>query len=362
MNFTYLSTNIFILIDNPLIGIKDIARLAGVSIGTVDRVLHDRGRVSAKSLKKIQEVIREVNYKPNLIARSLVSKKKIKLALIVPDFKQDEYWTQSQKAVEVAKEDWAVYGIQLDLFLFDLEDTASFSRATKKALAFKPDGVIVVPIFYDKGLFFLKKCEQNNLPVVIFNTHLPLSKTLSYIGTDSFQSGMLAAELLHLSVQEKGKFVVLHFDEELTNSVHMLEKEKGFRAYFIKEDTNKMISVITVVLNNTKHEYQKQLTSLFNKKDILGIFVSTSKTYIVSEFMEQKKINTIKLVGYDLIKKNIDLLKRGSINFLINQNIERQTELAIHTMSNYLLYKQIPEKNIHFPLEIITRYNVLSYL
>lgn len=345
-----------------MLGIKDIARLAGVSIGTVDRVLHNRGRVSKEALHKIQKVIKEVNYKPNLIARSLVSKKKIKLALIVPDFKQDEYWKQSQKAVEAAKHNWAIYGIQLDIFLFDIEDTASFSRATKKALSFKPQGVIFVPIFYDKALLFLKKCGENNLPVVIFNTHLPASKTLSYIGTDSFQSGMLAAELLNLSVHENGKFVILHFDEDLTNSAHMLEKEKGFKEFFLKEGANKTISVITVVLNNTKHQYQKQLTTLLNKKDIRGIFVSTSKAYIISEFMEQKKINTIKLVGYDLITKNIDLLKRGRIDFLINQNIGRQTELAINTMSNYLLHKQIPEKNIHFPLEIITRCNVLSYL
>ena len=350
------------MINNQGVGIKDIARLAGVSIGTVDRVLHNRGRVSTKSLQKIQKVIKDVNYKPNLIARSLVSKKKIKLALIVPDFKQDEYWKQSQNAVEAAKHNWAVYGIQLDTFLFDIEDSASFSRATKKALSVKPEGIIFVPIFYDKGLLFLKKCEENNLPAVIFNTHLPASKTLSYIGTDSFQSGMLAAELLNLSVHEKGKFVILHFDEDLKNSAHMLEKEKGFKEYFLKEDANKMISVITVVLNNAKHEYQKQLTTLLNKKDIRGIFVSTSKTYIIGEFLEQKKISTIKLIGYDLITPNIDLLKRGRINFLINQNIGRQTELAINTMSNYLLHKQIPEKNIHFPLEVITRYNVLSYL
>lgn len=361
MNLLIFLQNL-ILINNPVVGIKDIARLAGVSIGTVDRVLHNRGRVSKESLKKIEQVIKDVNYRPNLIARSLVSKKKIKLALIMPDFKQDEYWKQSQKAAEAAKHNWAVYGIQLDIFLFDLEDTASFSKATKKALSFKPEGVIFVPIFYDKGLLFLKKCEENNLPVVIFNTHLPASKTLSYIGTDSFQSGMLAAELLNLSVHEKGKFVILHFDEELKNSAHMLEKEKGFNEFFLKETDNIMISVITVVLNNTRHKYQNQFTALLNNQDIRGIFVSTSKIFIIAEFLEQKKINTIKLVGYDLITKNIDLLKRGKINFLINQNIERQTESAINTMSNYLLHKQIPEKNIHFPLEIITQQNVISYL
>ena len=56
--------------------IKDIARMAGVSAGTVDRVLHNRGDVSPKSKAKVQKVLDEIHYQPNVFAIGLAAKKK----------------------------------------------------------------------------------------------------------------------------------------------------------------------------------------------------------------------------------------------------------------------------------------------
>ena len=66
------------------IRIKDIAALAGVSTGTVDRVLHNRGEVSQKSRKKIEKILTELNYQPNIYATALASKKNIPLLLYYP--------------------------------------------------------------------------------------------------------------------------------------------------------------------------------------------------------------------------------------------------------------------------------------
>ena len=57
------------------IRIVDIAKMAGVSVGTVDRVIHNRGRVSEENKKKVQAILEMVHYQPNLMARSLASKK-----------------------------------------------------------------------------------------------------------------------------------------------------------------------------------------------------------------------------------------------------------------------------------------------
>ena len=57
------------------IRIKDIAKAAGVSVGTVDRVLHNRGKVSEKAKKKVDADLQKNEYRPNLIARTLVSNK-----------------------------------------------------------------------------------------------------------------------------------------------------------------------------------------------------------------------------------------------------------------------------------------------
>lgn len=66
--------------------IKDIAELSGVSTGTVDRILHERGKVSEDSTEKGGENLKEIDYQPNLIARSLALKKKYHFICLDPFF------------------------------------------------------------------------------------------------------------------------------------------------------------------------------------------------------------------------------------------------------------------------------------
>ena len=63
--------------------IKDIAAMAGVSVGTVDRVLHNRGDVSEKSRKKVEQVLEKILYRPNLLVSSIGVKRKITLAIVL---------------------------------------------------------------------------------------------------------------------------------------------------------------------------------------------------------------------------------------------------------------------------------------
>lgn len=63
------------------IRIKDIAQMAGVSVGTVDRVLHSRSGVSESSRIKVEEILKKLNYQPNMYASALASNKKIQICL-----------------------------------------------------------------------------------------------------------------------------------------------------------------------------------------------------------------------------------------------------------------------------------------
>lgn len=71
---------------NKNIRLTDIARMANVSVGTVDRVIHNRGRVSEENIRRVKEIMEQVGYKPNLIARSLAVKKPCHLVALIPDF------------------------------------------------------------------------------------------------------------------------------------------------------------------------------------------------------------------------------------------------------------------------------------
>jgi LacI family transcriptional regulator len=347
--------------EKKLSGIKEIARIAGVSIGTVDRVLHNRGSVSPGTLKKINAAIIQINYQPNFIARSLVVNKMYHFAAVVPNPDGDEYWEQTLQGFKAALEDWNHFSITVDLYQFKLNNKNSFTRAANLALKSLPDGIVITPQFYKESIAFFDKCFKTAMPYVTFNTYMNEAKGLSFIGTDSHASGMVAADLLHMSIPSSGKIVVLHFDEDLQNSKHMLEKENGFREYF-KNSEKKGPQIETIVLNNPTHNYPKELKKLAASNEVDGLFVSTSKAYEIASLVKSGKEKRLKIVGYDLLPKNIELMKKGTIDFLLNQNPLQQARTSISTLANHFIFKKKVAPLQFFPIEIISRYNLSSYL
>lgn len=85
--------------EHTTVRIVDIARMAGVSVATVDRVIHNRGKVSEENLARINEVLRRVDYRPNLIARSLASGRRYTLCAVMPRFAPGEYWADFEAGI-----------------------------------------------------------------------------------------------------------------------------------------------------------------------------------------------------------------------------------------------------------------------
>lgn len=344
--------------------IKDIAQLAGVSVGTVDRVLHNRGRVSDDALKKVLSVLEQIDYKPNLIARTLGSNKVYNIAALIPNPEQDPYWASSKSGITQGEAEWLRYGVKVRPYLFDLYDKNSFKETAEEVKKDNPDGILVAPIFYHEILPFFEQFKADGIPYVLFNTNIPEATPLSFIGQNLYQSGKLGAELMHLLQNGKGGLLgILHVNEDLDNSIHLVEKEKGFRAYFL-EKNHPGFEVRTFNFSTTgAPTFENQLQPLLDDTELKGIFVSTSKsTSLVATVLEKHKRKDIKLIGYDMLQENIQFMKKGVIHFLIHQNPKRQAFLGInHLVGHLILHKQAPESDL-LPLEIISKENLESYL
>ena len=342
--------------------IKDIARLAGVSAGTVDRVLHDRGRVSKNALEKVMKVMNEIEYKPNLIARSLSSSKKYRIGVMIPNPESDPFWAQTNLGILQAKADWAQYGIVIESYFFDQYNKESFNLKTLEILSTKLDGIVVAPIFYDEAMILFKLLKNNNIPYILFNTNIPEAHALSFIGQDLFHSGLLGAKLLSLGQLEGGKLAVVHMDEDIHNSIHLLEKERGFCDYF-KHENKFSFEIEEFNLSPKNPLFNNQFNTMLDDSQLRGIFVSTSKgTSIVASMLESHGKKDIRLIGYDMLDDNLKYLSSGVVDFLINQNPKGQSFMGISHMANHLLFKKVAPKMELFPLEIITQQNVDSYI
>lgn len=346
------------------IRIKDIAHLAGVSVGTVDRVLHNRGRVSDEALKKVLAVLEQIDYKPNLIARTLGSNKTYQIAALIPNPEQDPYWASSKSGISQAEAEWLRYGVTVKSYFFDLYDKNSFRKIASEATDGKPDGILVAPIFYHETLPFFEELSQLDIPYILINTNIPEVNALSFIGQNLHQSGKLGAELMHLSRGgEAGIIGVLHINEDLGNSIHLVEKEKGFREYFAGMNHHNFDIRTYNFYSPNEPTFENQLEPLMTNPALKGIFVSTSTgTSVIAASIEKCGRNDIKVIGYDMLDENIRYMKRGVIHFLINQNPKRQAFLGINHLAGHLiLHKQAPSNDL-LPLEIISKENLDSYL
>lgn len=343
------------------IRIKDIARLAGVSIGTVDRVLHKRGKTSQEATSKVLSVLQKMDYKPNFIARNLGSNKELRIATLIPHAPADEYWVQCKKGLEDAAIDWAHFNLSIESYHFNLEDSASFIKAAQAAMRAKPDGVLIAPLFNSEAVAIFPKFTELSIPFVTINTELKGDKGISFIGQNAFQSGRLAAELLHIKSQpgsDPASYAILHINEDLDNSIHLIEKERGFRQYF--KDSGTCTVVTLSITDPAGEQFVTALEDLFARPALKGIFVSTSKAFEVAKRMNNNR--KVSLVGYDLLSKNLDYLNQGTIDFLIHQNPRRQARQGINALSSYLVFRKEAKPADLFPLEVITRENLQSYL
>ncbi|MGH2646906.1 MAG: LacI family DNA-binding transcriptional regulator, partial [Ginsengibacter sp.] len=127
-----------------LTGVKEIARRAKVSIGTVDRVIHNRTGVSGKTKKKIEAIIAEMNYQPNLLGRRLASNKATRLATLIPSVSEEtSFWEAPLKGIEDAEFEIKHFNVKIEKYFFDQNDKTSFLKQANKIIKDKPDGVLL---------------------------------------------------------------------------------------------------------------------------------------------------------------------------------------------------------------------------
>ncbi|HET6557920.1 MAG TPA: LacI family DNA-binding transcriptional regulator, partial [Prolixibacteraceae bacterium] len=209
--------------------IKDIAQKANVSIGTVDRVIHNRGEVSRTTKELILRIISEMAYQPNLLASTLASKKTFTFALLLPQpISAESYWNKPMAGIRKAFQEIQTYGVNIDIHLFRQSDSSTFIQESEQILQSKPDGVVLAPFFSRESKLFTERLQRLAIPYVFIDSNISDSQKLSYIGQDSFQSGTLAAKLLDYSIPEYASILILHFAKGMDNLNHLVQREKGF--------------------------------------------------------------------------------------------------------------------------------------
>lgn len=345
------------------IRIKDIALKAKVSTGTVDRVIHNRGNVTDAVKERVLRIIEELDYQPNMAARALGTHKIHTLAALIPDPAFDAYWLAPKLGIERAEKEIRQYGVRIEKFLFNPYDSKSFIEKAEELGKINPGGILLAPIFYREALPFVADWNTRKIPFVLFNTQIDEFNPLSFIGQDSYQSGLLAGKLVHYGQSKPCKVLVAHFDEDISNAAHLQKKEQGFRDYFQNHQLTPGFQILRAELSTADQQAFKQgLSQIIHEyEDLTAIYVTTSKAFEIAGFLVEKEIKQIKLIGYDLLPQNQEYLKKGLISFLINQNPEAQGYWGISQLTDHLVFKKKVAAVKFMPLDVVTNENLLYF-
>jgi LacI family transcriptional regulator len=340
--------------------ISKIAEITGVSVGTVDRVIHDRGRVSEETRKRVRRVIQEVDYKPNVIARNLSLKKTFTFAILMPAPEQDgRYWELPAAGIEKAINEIKMYKVNAWNVYYDKYSESSFGSACAqiKASLHEVDGIVIAPVLSKASEKFVQELEDR-IPYVFIDSYIHCSNCLSYIGQESYQSGVLAAKLMRLKLGG-GKVAALRVMPE---DYHIEDRVKGFCSGMENQDSIRLFVFDADRRQDPEIFHDMTVRILDEHPDIAGIFVPSACTHQVAEYLcEAEKSHDVVLIGYDLVEENRKYLKSGVIDFLISQRPALQGYQGVYSLYRHVILKESVEPKVIVPMDILTQENLEYY-
>lgn len=344
--------------------IKDIARMAGVSAGTVDRVLHNRGDVSPKSKAKVQKVLDEIHYQPNVFAIGLAAKKKYSFICLIPYCVEHDYWHSVVGGIERARQELRPFNVSVDYIYYHHGDEESYQKACRAVEESNVDAVLIAPNFQEETLALTAYLQENKIAYAFVDFNMEEADALTYIGQDSYKSGYIAAKILmrNYSVEE-GQELVLFLSNNKDNpaEIQMQRRLKGFMSYITEAYNN--LTIHEVVLNKSNRENNRQTLNEFfqaHPKALLGV-VFNSRVYQLGEYLRYAGRSMNGLIGYDLLKANVELLKSGDVHYLIGQRPGLQGYCGVKALCDHVVFKKAVDVVKYMPIDILIKENIDFY-
>lgn len=319
--------------------LKDVARESGLTVGTVSRVLNNRGYISDKTREKVYAVMKELNYQPNEMARSLSTQKSNTIGIIVPHI------TQPFFAKLISYIERAAYNHKYKILLFNSkgmeereEEYVEMCKSNRVA------GIILC-----SGTLRTEKFKNLNCPLITLERFM--DEGTAGIECDNYQGGLLATDYLI----SRGCRHLIHIAGINEQPMPADERRRAF------EEVCRMRGVDYTAVNTGQTVYEEmnyyplidQILEKYPQTD--GIFASSD--LIAAQVIQVCRVRQIsvpdqmKIVGFDDV--NIAMLTTPRIT-TIQQPLKEMAEAAVSMMIQALSGAMVPARSV-FPVSLVER-------
>lgn len=334
---------------------NEIARLAGVSRGTVDRVIHNRGNVKPEIQARIQQIIKETGFTPNPAATALRRLSNgFHLGILLPSL-HNPFYLDVKEGICSAETQYSKYGVNITLVeLQELTPQEQYS-AIDRLLNQDIDGLIVPGIDTPEMIAYIDSIAAG-MPVVTYNSDLPNSKRLCFIGQHHLQAGRTAGNLLCNSIRRPGVVVPLISYENILAHTQRVE---GLRSVLHNAPMEVTMLPALHTAESDEQAYQVVHKLLQTRKDVSCIYVAGGGQVGAADALaDSGRGQDVVMICHDLLPRTIEHLKSGVVNFTIGQQPFLQGYLPIAILFDYLAFGKRPNgKFLYTSIDIRIREN-----
>jgi LacI family transcriptional regulator len=329
-------------------GVREIARLANVSIGTVDRALHGRRGISDSTRDRILAIAENLGYKPNLAARALsVQERAVRIAICIPR-EIHFYFDQLRQGMLAEARSFEHLGIETvyrPTPRLGIDELATVTELVRKG---DINALIIAPGNPESLSSVIDEAEKGGIRVVCVDTDAPQSSRSTVVCVDGAVSGMLAGELLGRFL-EPGACVAVATGM-LAAEDHR-KKVDGFCRTFPQVCPNGR--VVEVIEDKEDHDiaFEKSFGVFTRCKDLKGIYVSTGNCLPVFRALNVCGLaGKIKVVATELFAEMLPYFKNGTIFASITGRARAQGQVAMRLAIDYFLHgNPLPPRHLLVP-------------
>ena len=337
--------------------IRQIAAVAGVSRGTVDRVLHNRPGVKPEIAEHVRRIADELGFEPNRAGKILAARKQpIRIGCFLPS-KGNAFFADVIHGFREAEAHYDDFGVSLALREVEGYSAATHIRAMQELVAEGVSALCVSTIDTPVIREYIDGVVDSGIPVIAVNTDLSKTKRLCYVGCDYLEGGRTAAGLLALMARERLELLIV------TGSLKMKghnERIQGFSQTLHKKQVPYHLVDVFESLDNDQHAYENALKTLREHPEINCVYIAAAGVAgVCRAIVELGRQDDLYVLSYDDTQATRELVKSGIIDFTLCQEPQLQGYHAIRILFDYFMAdKQVKPQDLITGTVIKIRENI----
>lgn len=327
--------------------IKMIAERAGVSIGTVDRVLHDRPYVKPEVRLRVLEALEALDYQPNRMASALATSGTSRCFAVVEPAWEGYVRADMDAGVARFREERRDYNLTVTVETYPRTRPEDCLALLDALAAREVQGIALCASDCAAVREKLEMLGEKRIPVVTFNSDIAGAGRLCYVGEDARQAGRIAGEIASKFLRPGDRALLAYAGPEYAGHAARLA---GFLERLEERGGSRGDCRVAV----THDDYEETLAAvgraLEEEPALSYIYMANrSVSACVEAVRRAGRTGRVRILAHDGSPELRALLRRGLVDFTIDQNLSYQSYQALSVLFDAVVERKLPQQDRFHP-------------